>query len=172
MIRRGVWLGAFTGLILAGAYAALALQLMGLVMLVGNAAKGEGWMTLPAVSGLAFCGLPMAMFLGVLPGLLVGALGGLILGMLTALLRPSPLGGALLGILVGLGVAVGLHFSIGRDFLAGYLRPPGYSGSLYGPLPYLFWVVGPGILSILGAGWAGVRLTKAPRFPEVSSPAT
>ena len=147
-IGYGARLGAITGMVLAGAYAVLALAVMGVIAASGTIADGSGIFALPLLGGVAMCGWPLAVVLGLLPGIVLGAVGGAVIGGLLAMLpRLSPVVAILPGALVGCAVAVGNHVLLGPGFLADYAA--GRSTLL----PYFFWIVGPGILLVLGGGW-------------------
>ena len=75
-IAHGARLGALAGIVLAGAYAALSLTIIGVLMMSGSIAGGSGIFALPLLGGVAMCGGPLAIVLGLLPGILVGAAGG------------------------------------------------------------------------------------------------
>jgi hypothetical protein len=154
LLVRGLKLGALTGMGLAIVYSILTLGGMSAAAALGSLSSWESLVALPAAAGVLFCGAPLALALGVLPGLLLGALGGSLTGLLLAILPPQRRAWALLpGALVGFLIALAWGLFAAGGFL------DDYAAGRSSLLPLFFWVAGPGLLLIGGLAWVGMRLS-------------
>lgn len=169
LVKRGALLGALTGATLASLYAMLAVPTVALALVWTN---GQGNRLLEALAGAAILGLcagPFALVLGILPALLIGLVGGMLLGALFIPLHDhlTSLGRAAIGASLGLLLAVIAQQTFGGDMI-----DQTQSGLAAYALD-IFWIIGPGLLLIVGFAWVAWRLEIRPPSAalEVTPPA-
>ena len=156
LVKRGALLGALTGAALASIYTMLAVPAVALGLVLTN---GQGNPLLEALAGAAILGLcagPFAFVLGILPATLIGLVGGMLLGAFFIPLNDhlTGLGRAAVGASLGLVLAVSAQLTLGVTMI---------DETKQGLDVYfldIFWVIGPGILLVVGFAWIAWRLGK------------
>ncbi len=152
LIARAALLGAIAGATLAGFYAALAPAAVGVLLAFTNSANGKAFDALIGAGVFTLCAGPFALVLGILPGTILGLVCGLVIGLLVAPFRGavSNRGAALIGLLLAVVIVAAGNLLLGPDMIQP--QSPGF-GRYF---PYLFWIVGPSLLILLGlplVGW-------------------
>ncbi len=154
LLGRGVLLGAAAGGILASIYAALAPRAFGALLALTNSANGRAGDALIGAAVFGICSGPFGFVLGILPGVLLGAGSGLLIALLVAPFRRDlpRWAAALIGLLVAAAIAVAGNLLLGPDMIEPHRPAPGRY------LPYVFWIVGPSLLVLIGLPWVGWML--------------
>lgn len=154
LLGRGAALGAATGGVLASIYAAMAPLAFSALLALTNSANGRAGDALIGAAVFGICSGPFAFVLGILPGVLLGAASGLLIGLLVAPFRRTlpRWAAALIGLLVAAAIAVAGNLLLGPDMIEPHRPAPGRY------FPYVFWILGPSLLVLIGLPWVGWML--------------
>lgn len=154
LLGRGVSLGAVAGGSLASVYAALAPIVFGVLLASINSTSGRASDALIGAAIFGICSGPFAFVLGILPGTLLGAMSGLLIALLVAPCRRTlpRWAGALIGLLVAVAITITGNLLLGPDMIEMNRPEPGRY------FPYVFWILGPSVLVLIGLSWVGWML--------------
>lgn len=154
LLGRSVLLGAAAGGVLASIYAALAPLAFGALLALTNSASGRLGDALIGAAVFGICSGPFGFVMGILPGVLLGAGSGLLIALLVAPFRRTlpRWAAALIGLLVAVTIVVAGNLLLGPDMIEPHRPAPGRY------LPYVFWILGPSLLVLIGLPWVGWML--------------
>ncbi|GAB4568349.1 MAG: hypothetical protein Kow0047_21140 [Anaerolineae bacterium] len=163
LLKRGIYLGALAGAVLSIVYTAVAIPLVGILLVVTNIPGDRVFDALIGAGMFAMCAWPCAIPVGILPAVMIGALGGLLIGLLILPVqdRVSNEGAAIVGLLVGVGIVVAAHLWLFPGMIE-ETRPNG----VLKYLPYLFWIGFPGVMILAGSMWVGWKIRETASRPE------
>ena len=155
VLKRGIFLGALAGAVLSIAYTAVIIPSVGILLVVTNIPGGRVFDALIGAWMFAICAWPFAVLIGILPGIVLGAIGGFLIGLIVLPVRTriTKRGTAIIGLIVGIGIAGSIH-----ALLAPGMIEETHPNEVFKYLPYLFWVGLPGILVLTGSMWVGWKI--------------